>query len=52
MHVFTLSDMVSAAAEGLRSVDGVEAVVNSLGLGTAAGWGGAALTTEAFETAA
>ena len=51
MHVFTLSDMVSAAAEGLRSVDGVEAVVNSLGLGTAAGWGGAPVTAEALATA-
>ena len=53
---FTFSEVVFTASleatEGLRSVDIMEGAVDSLGLGTAAGWGGAALTTEAFETAA
>ena len=55
--IFTFSEVVftaslEAVTEGLRSVDIMEGAVDSLGLGTAAGWGGAALTTEAFETAA
>jgi len=53
--MLTLSDVVSAAslqavAEGLRFVDGIEAAADNLG--TAARWGGAAVTTEALATAA
>ena len=55
IQMFTLSDVVSAASletvtEGLRSVDGMEAAADSLR--TAAGWGGAVVTTEALTTAA
>ena len=55
--MFTLSDVVCAVsskvvAEGLESVDGMEAAVDSLGLGTAAGWEGVVVTTEALAMAA
>ena len=55
MHTFSevvFTATLEAVTEGLRSVDIMEGAVDSLGLGTAAGWGGAAVTTEAFETAA
>jgi len=53
--MLTLSDVVSATslkavAEGLRSVDGIEAAADNLG--TATRWEGAAVTTEALATAA
>jgi hypothetical protein len=54
--MLTLSDVVSAASlkavtEGLRSADGIiEAAADNLG--TAARWGGPAVTTEALATAA
>ena len=56
-QMFTLSDVVCAVnsevvAEGLASVDGIEAAVDSLSLGTAAGWGGVVVTTEALAMAA
>ena len=56
-QMFTLSDVVCAVSsevvtEGLESVDGMEAAVDSLGLGTAAGWGGVVVTTEALAMAA
>ena len=41
---------LQAVAEGLRSAGGMEAATRSLG--TAAGWGGAAATTEALATLA
>tara|TARA_B100000795_G_scaffold84009_1_gene61000 strand:- start:809 stop:976 length:168 start_codon:yes stop_codon:yes gene_type:complete len=55
--MFTLSDVLCAVssevvAEGLESVDGMEAAVDSLGLGTAAGWGCVVVTTEALAMAA
>ena len=59
MHrqMFTLSDMVCAVSsevvgDGLESDDGMEAAVDSLGLGTAAGWAGVVVTTEALAMAA
>ena len=41
---------LQAVAEGLRSADGIEAATRCLG--AAAGWGGAAATTEALATLA
>jgi|TARA_B110000093_G_C12794779_1_gene336235 hypothetical protein len=53
--MFTFSEAVSVAiseavVEGLRSVDGIEAAAHSLG--TTAGSGAAAATTEALATVA
>tara|TARA_B100000768_G_C10940184_1_gene233352 strand:+ start:364 stop:531 length:168 start_codon:yes stop_codon:yes gene_type:complete len=55
--MFTLSNMVCAVSsevvgDGLESDDGMEAAVGSLGLGTAAGWAGVVVTTEALAMAA
>ena len=54
-QMFTLRDVVCAVssevvAEGLESVDSM--TVDNLGLETAAGWGGAVVTTEALAMAA